>query len=76
MSNDWGAIHLLETLLKHNIQAPYSCKIGGCGSCQISVIEGAVDHRDFFLSDTEKKADNVILTCVSRAKTGCLVLDL
>ncbi|WP_129730139.1 PDR/VanB family oxidoreductase [Ectobacillus funiculus] len=67
---------LLETLLKHNIQAPYSCKIGGCGSCQIGVIAGEIDHRDFFLSDTEKKADNVMLTCVSRAKTGCLVLDL
>jgi dimethylamine monooxygenase subunit B len=67
---------LLETLLEHNIQAPYSCKIGGCGSCQIDVLEGEVDHRDLFLSDTEKKEGNIILTCVSRAKTGYLVLDL
>lgn len=67
---------LLETLLKHNIEAPYSCKIGGCGSCQVAVLEGGVDHRDLFLSDDEKKEANVILTCVSRAKHGTLVLDL
>ncbi|MED4228158.1 PDR/VanB family oxidoreductase [Neobacillus cucumis] len=67
---------LLETLLKNNIQAPYSCKIGGCGSCQVDVLEGEVDHRDLFLSDQEKKNANVILTCVSRGKCGTLVLDL
>ncbi|WP_134704564.1 PDR/VanB family oxidoreductase [Ammoniphilus sp. YIM 78166] len=67
---------LLETLLKHNIQAPYSCKIGGCGSCQVDVLEGEVDHRDLFLSEVEKKQANVILTCVSRAKCSTLVLDL
>ena len=67
---------LLETLLQHDIQVPYSCKIGGCGSCQVEVLEGDVDHRDLFLSDDEKKEGNVILTCVSRAKCGSLTLDL
>ncbi|PLR79930.1 oxidoreductase [Bacillus canaveralius] len=67
---------LLETLLKHGIPAPHSCKIGGCGSCQVDVLDGEVDHRDLFLSDNERKEINVILTCVSRAKSGCLVLDL
>lgn len=67
---------LLETLLKHDIPAPYSCKIGGCGSCQVGVLEGEIDHRDLFLSDEEKIEANVILTCVSRAKCGTLTLDL
>ncbi|MGG0288861.1 PDR/VanB family oxidoreductase [Peribacillus butanolivorans] len=68
--------NLLEILLKHDIQAPYSCKIGGCGSCSVDVMEGEVDHRDMFLSDKERNETNVILTCVSRGKSGCLVLDL
>jgi ferredoxin-NADP reductase len=67
---------LLDILLKHNIDAPYSCKIGGCGSCQVEVIEGEVDHRDVFLTDSEREESNVILTCVSRGKSGCLTLDL
>jgi ferredoxin-NADP reductase len=68
--------NLLDVLLKNNIQAPYSCKIGGCGSCEVDVLAGEVDHRDVFLTDKEKAEKNVILTCVSRAKKGCLVLDL
>ncbi len=66
---------LLETLLKHDIQAPYSCKIGGCGSCQIEVLDGEIDHRDFFLSETEKREGKTMLTCVSRGK-GCLTVDI
>lgn len=67
---------LLGVLLKNEIEAPYSCKIGGCGSCELEVIEGEVDHRDVYLTDIEKKQKNVILSCVSRGKNGCLVLDL
>ncbi|MGE8081215.1 PDR/VanB family oxidoreductase [Peribacillus loiseleuriae] len=66
---------LLEVLLENDIDAPYSCKVGGCGSCQVNVLNGEVDHRDVFLTDEEKNEANVVLTCVSRAK-GCLVLDL
>ncbi|WP_445491920.1 2Fe-2S iron-sulfur cluster-binding protein [Niallia sp. 03133] len=67
---------LLETLLKQKIPAPHACKIGGCGSCQVDVLEGEVDHCDFFLSEQEKQENNVILACVSRSKGECLVLDL
>jgi vanillate O-demethylase ferredoxin subunit len=67
---------LLEALLGQQIDAPYSCKIGGCGSCQVNVLEGKVDHRDLFLSDKEKQEADVILTCVSRAKNKSITLDL
>ncbi len=67
---------LLDSLLKHQIQAPYSCKIGGCGSCQIEVLNGNVDHRDLFLTEAEKQQNNCILTCVSRAQDDLLVLNL
>lgn len=67
---------LLDTLLRHGIDAPYSCKIGGCGSCLVEVLEGEVDHRDVFLTDKEKEEKSVICTCISRAKDASLVLDL
>lgn len=67
---------LLETLLKEGIDAPYSCKIGGCGSCQVEVIDGEVDHRDSFYREDERKELKAILTCCSRAKEGKLVLNL
>jgi ferredoxin-NADP reductase len=68
--------NLLDVLLKNNINAPYACKVGGCGTCSVDVLDGEVDHRDVFLTDQEKKDTNVILTCVSRGKSKCLTLDI
>lgn len=67
---------LLETLLNAGIDAPHSCRIGGCGSCEVDVIEGDVDHRDVFLSEENKKTRKTILTCCSRAKSEKLTLKL
>ena len=33
---------LLETLLRHNVEFPFSCKIGTCQSCLTKLIEGDV----------------------------------
>ncbi|WP_428912423.1 PDR/VanB family oxidoreductase [Niallia sp. Krafla_26] len=59
---------LLEALLKAGVSAPYSCRVGGCGSCEVQLVEGEVDHRDHFYKDEERGKKNVILTCCSRAK--------
>lgn len=67
---------LLEVLLEAGVDAPYSCKVGGCGSCEVEVIDGEVDHRDLFFKDEERKERKTILTCCSRAKEKELVLNL
>lgn len=70
-------VTLLDALLENGIDAPYSCKIGGCGTCAVDVVEGEVEHRDVFLTDKEKEEESIICTCISRAKNGNrLVLDL
>ncbi|MGG3468643.1 PDR/VanB family oxidoreductase [Neobacillus pocheonensis] len=67
---------LLEALLEAGVKAPFSCRVGSCGTCALKVIEGEVDHYDSFLSEKQKTAQNVILSCVSRAKSEKLVIDL
>jgi len=67
---------LLEALLDAGIEAPYSCKAGGCGQCEVDVVSGSVDHRDIFFSDEERAERNSILTCCSRAKEEKLVLKI
>ena len=69
---------LLEALLAAGVDAPYSCKGGGCGQCEVEVISGEVDHRDIFYSDQERAERKVILTCCSRSKDSNeeLVLSL
>lgn len=63
-----GEETLLEALEREGIEAAYSCRAGGCGQCEVDVIDGCIDHRDMFYSDSERKERNIILPCVSRAK--------
>ena len=67
---------LLDALLREGVNAPYACKIGGCGSCEVEVVDGEVEHRDHFLSDENKRQRKTILTCCSRAKTEAISLKL
>lgn len=67
---------LLEALEAANVDAPSLCRGGACGQCAVAVCAGTPDHRDHFLTAAEREAGNVILTCVSRAISDTLVLDL
>jgi ferredoxin-NADP reductase len=55
---------------------PYSCHEGICGSCEVSVLSGQIDHRDEVLSDEERDANDLMMLCVSRAHSERLVIDL
>ncbi|WP_019875342.1 fatty acid desaturase [Sporichthya polymorpha] len=66
----------LDVLLEHDVDVPWSCSQGVCGSCVTPVLEGEVEHRDAVLN-AEVKASNCAMTiCVSRAKGDRVVLDL
>lgn len=66
---------LLEALEREQIALPYSCRIGGCGTCHVRVIAGQAEHHDHCLSDDER-AEGSLLACVSRAAGEKLTLDL
>jgi ferredoxin-NADP reductase len=55
---------------------PYSCTEGECGSCEVRVLAGEVDHRDEVLSDEERAANSSMMICVSRACSPRIVIDL
>ncbi len=67
---------ILEVLEEAGCDPFYDCKRGECGVCQATVLEGMPDHRDYYLSDAEKQAGNVIQICISRSLSDRLVLDL
>lgn len=52
------------------------CREGICGTCETRIIEGEADHRDQYLSEEERAAQQTLLVCCSRAKGKRLVLDL
>lgn len=67
---------ILEVLRDNGINMTSSCEQGACGTCRCGVIEGEVIHQDVYLSDSEKAEGKSIMTCVSRAKSDRLILDI
>ena len=67
---------LLETLETAGINAMYGCRRGECGLCAMNVLalDGEIDHRDVFLSEREKTANQRMCVCVSRV-LGSVTLE-
>ena len=68
---------LLATLRAANIDVQSDCNEGLCGSCEVRVLAGQVDHRDVVLTRSERESQNRMMACCSRAcGGGRLVLEL
>jgi len=69
-------VSLLDALEFEGVIVPSVCREGVCGTCECTVLEGEVDHRDQILGPEERASHKVMMLCVSRAKGSHLVLDL
>jgi len=67
---------VVEVLAEQGVDVPTSCEAGVCGTCLTRVLEGTPDHRDTFLTDSERAVNDQFTPCCSRALTPLLVLDL
>ncbi len=67
---------ILEVLRANGVALQSSCEQGACGTCLVAVVEGEPDHQDVYLNRTERAEGHKIMTCVSRAKSDRLVLDI
>lgn len=67
---------LLEVLRAANVDLPSDCEEGLCGTCEVEVLEGRVDHRDAVLSRAERAQNRKMMACCSRAAGPRLVLGL
>jgi len=67
---------VLEVLEDAGVAVLSSCREGTCGTCETTVLDGVVDHRDSLLTEAERAAHDTMMICVSRARGARLVLDL
>lgn len=67
---------LLEALTAAGVDVPSDCCEGLCGTCEVAVSGGSVDHRDLVLSHSEREANDRMMACCSRARGKHLVLSL
>lgn len=71
-------VSILDALTAEGLHPLADCRRGECGLCPLPVVAagGRIDHRDRFLTDTEKAANESLCICVSRlCGGGTLVLD-
>lgn len=67
---------MLEALENAGVLMTSLCRGGACGECRTVLLDGTPDHRDHFLTASEKASCTAIMPCVSRAKTPNLTIDL
>lgn len=67
---------ILDAVRKAGLRVLSSCQEGTCGTCETTVLEGEVDHRDSLLSPEEQAANDTMMICVSRARSPRLTLEL
>lgn len=66
----------LEVLLENDIDLPFACEEGVCGTCATRLLEGEPDHRDVFMTPEEHAANEEFAACCSRSRSKRLVLDI
>jgi ferredoxin len=65
---------LLQALRCANIDVQSDCEEGLCGSCEVRVLAGDVDHRDVVLTRAERDANDRMMSCCSRAMRGSKIV--
>jgi ferredoxin-NADP reductase len=67
---------VLEVVEEAGVVALASCRVGTCGTCEVPVIDGEIDHRDSVLSPEEQDDGLAMMICVSRAACPRITIEL
>lgn len=68
-------VSVFDTMRNAGVSVLGSCLEGICGTCEQTVVEGEVDHRDSVLDEDEQASNECMMVCVSRSRSPRLVLD-
>ncbi len=66
---------LLDALLAADVDAPYSCREGDCGSCVARLTSGEVDHGNGIALEPEDVDDGYLLTCQATPTGDHIVIE-
>jgi 2Fe-2S type ferredoxin len=62
---------VLEAALDAAIDMPFSCAVGGCGTCRVKVADGSIAQDEPNCLSEEEHEQGYVLACVSRPTSPC-----
>ncbi len=62
---------ILETALDAGVDMPFSCAVGGCGTCRVHLARGSVAMDEPNCLSADERAGGYVLACVSRPSSPC-----
>ena len=62
---------VLETALDAGVDMPFSCAVGGCGTCRVRLSAGSVVMDEPNCLSPGERAEGYVLACVSRPTSPC-----
>jgi ferredoxin-NADP reductase len=64
---------VLETALDAGLDMPFSCTVGGCGTCRVRLASGSVVMDEPNCLSPAERSEGYVLACVSRPSAPCAV---
>ena len=64
---------ILDTLIKNDVDVPYSCRLGYCSVCKCKLESGEIDIDDDSILTKKEKNEGFILACQSYAKSDVYI---
>lgn len=66
---------VLAAALRSHVDLAHDCQLGGCGTCRIKLLEGAVAYQEFPLALThEEEAAGYALACQARPQGDIVIM--
>jgi ring-1,2-phenylacetyl-CoA epoxidase subunit PaaE len=62
---------VLEAAVDAGVDMPYSCSVGGCGTCLVRLADGQVSMDEPNCLTEQERAAGYVLACVSRPSSPC-----
>ena len=64
---------ILDSLIKFNVDVPYSCKSGYCSVCKCKLETGNIDVDDDSILTSKEKKSGFIIACQSYPKNDVVI---
>ena len=65
---------VLQAALRQDVQLAHECTFGGCGTCRVKLVEGAVEYQEFPMAlSPEEAQQGYALMCQARPQSDLVI---